>query len=246
MKELQDTLLFPFQDRESSSQFLIACAVMLAAFVIPILPVILLTGYSMKVMRQVIDERKPPTMPAWAGSDWSDMLLDGLRLYGAQLVLMLPLLVLLGCGILSLMGGSVGFSVMVEEGYRSFGPIAGFLLLIGMGTVVIFTLLSIPYGIVTAAAQAHVATRRSFSAAFEFQQWWQVFRNGLSHFVIVYVLLLVASFLFTFMIQAAMVTIVLICIVPFLMIPYSTYLVIVTNTLYAQAYAAGRDGLQTT
>lgn len=245
MNNLQDTLLFPFRDKESSSQFLFACAVMLAAFIIPILPVILLMGYTMKIMRQVIDERKTPSMPAWQGSNWSEMLLDGLRLYGAQLVLMLPLFMLLGCGILSLMGGSIGFSALADEEFRSFLPIAGLLFFIGMASVMFFAVLSIPYGIVTAAAQAHVATRRSFSAAFEFQQWWQVFRMGLGQFVIAYVMIMIASFIVAFVIQAAMVTIVLMCIVPFLMIPYSAYLMIITNTLYAQAYSAGRDGLQT-
>jgi hypothetical protein len=41
-----------------------------------------------------------------------------------------------------------------------------------------------------------------------------------------------------------MFTIVLICIIPFLMIPYSAYLMLVTNTVYAQAYASGQEGIQ--
>lgn len=246
MINLQDTLLFPFRDQEAWSRFLIACAVMLAAFLIPILPVLLLTGYTMRIMRQIIVERKTPSMPAWQGSDWSEMLLDGLRLYGAQLVLMLPLVLVLACGIVSLFSGSVSFSALADEGTRALAPIGGLLFLVGMGSIMIFALLSIPYGIVTAAAQAHVASRRSFMAAFEFQQWWPVFRSGLGQFVIAYVMILIASFIFSFILQIAMVTIVLICIVPILMIPYSAYLMIVTNTLYAQAYAAGREVLQIT
>jgi hypothetical protein len=34
------------------------------------------------------------------------------------------------------------------------------------------------------------------------------------------------------------------CIVPFVMIPYSVYIMLMTNTLTAQAYLAGRDALQ--
>lgn len=246
MNNMQDAFLFPFRDKDAWSQFVIACAVMLVAFIIPILPLILLTGYTMKIMRQVIDERQAPSMPAWQGSDWSEMLLDGLRLYGAQLVLMLPLFLILGCGITTLLGGSIGFASLAEEGNQALAPFGGLLIFAGMGSIMIFALLSIPYGIVTAAAQAHVASKRSFTAAFEFQQWWPIFRSGLGQFVIVYVTILIASFALSLVLQIAMMTIVLLCIVPLLMIPITAYTMIVTNTLYAQAYAAGREALQLT
>jgi hypothetical protein len=52
------------------------------------------------------------------------------------------------------------------------------------------------------------------------------------------------SMVLTFVIQIAMVTIMLICLFPFLMAGYSAYLMLVTNTLFAQAYATGRAALQ--
>lgn len=183
-------------------------------------------------------------MPVWQGSDLSEMFLDGLRLYGAQLVLMLPLLLFMGCGIISILGGSMGFAAFADEGARSLAPIGGLFFLIGMMCILIFALLSIPYGIITAAAQAHVATKRSFRAAFEFKEWWPIFRTGLGQFVIAYITIMVGSLIFAFVIQIAMMTLVLMCIVPLIMIPYSAYLMLMTNTFYAQAYAAGRDALQ--
>jgi hypothetical protein len=42
MNNFEDILQYPFPERDSWSQFLIACAVMLAAFIIPILPTILM------------------------------------------------------------------------------------------------------------------------------------------------------------------------------------------------------------
>jgi uncharacterized membrane protein YgdD (TMEM256/DUF423 family) len=246
MNNLQDTLLFPFRDKDAWSQFLIACVLMLAAFIIPLLPVIFLMGYTVKIMRQIIEEGRSPSMPSWQGADWSEMFMDGLRLYGAQLALMLPLILFLGCGLVTLFSGSISFAALADEGNQALAPIGGLLFFVGMGSIMIFALLSIPYGIVTAAAQAHVARKRSFTAAFEFQEWWPVFRSGLGQFVIVYVMILIASFVFSFILQIAMVTIVLICVVPLLMIPYSAYLMIITNTLYAQAYVAGREALQKT
>ena len=66
----------------------------------------------------------------------------------------------------------------------------------------------------------------------------------MGQFLIAYVMLLVASFILALVIQIAMITIVLICIVPFLMIPYTVYLMLVSNALYAQAYAKGQESLQ--
>ncbi len=83
MNNLQDTLLFPVRDAQARSQFLFTALIGLAGFIVPILPWILLTGYTAKIMRQVIEERKSPSMPEWQGSDWSAMFVDGLRLYGS-------------------------------------------------------------------------------------------------------------------------------------------------------------------
>ena len=245
MNNMEDILQFPFRDRDAWSQFLIACAVMPAAFVVPILPTILLMGYTVKIMRQIILEKRPPSMPAWQGSDWGEMLMDGLRLYGAQIILMLPLFLLIGCSVTFLLGGTIGISALADQGSRTFGPLAGLLLFIGIFFAVVSSLLSLPYTVVLSAAQAHVAARRSFNAAFEFKEWWQIFRAAIGQFLLAYVVVLIASFLLAFVVQIAMITIVLICIVPFLMIPYSVYLMLVSNALYAQAYARGQESLQT-
>ena len=245
MNNFQETLLFPVRDAESRKQFLIACAIMLAAFLIPILPVILLTGYTTKIMRQIIHEKKAPSMPAWQGSDWTEMLVDGLHLYGAQLVLTLPLFILLGCGMISMFAGSAGFATLADESTKSLAPMAGIFLFVGMMSFMIFSILSIPYSVILSAAQAHVAAKRSFQAAFAFKEWWAIFVKGLGQFIIAYVFIMVTSFVFVFIMQFAMLTIVLLCIVPFLMIPYSAYLLLITNTFYAQAYLRGQDGLQT-
>ena len=245
MNDIEDFLKFPFRDREAWSQFLIACAIMLAAFIIPILPTILMLGYTVKIMRQIILEKGSPSMPAWQGSDWSEMFIDGLRLYGAQLVLMLPFFLLIGCGITSILGGTLGISALADQGVRNLGPVAGLLIFVGIFFTILASLLSLPYSIVLSAAQGHVAAKRSFAAAFEFKEWWQIFRAAIGPFVIAYAVMLIASFILAFAIQIAMITIVLICIIPLLMIPYSVYLMLVSNALYAQAYAKGQEALQT-
>ena len=244
MNNFQETLLFPIRDAESRNQFLIACAVMLAAFIIPILPAILLTGYATKIMRQVIEERKAPSMPAWQGSDLSEMLMDGLRLWGAQIVLMLPLLLLMGCGMVFLMSGSVGFAALAENHADSFAPVGMLLFMVGSLFFGLFGILSLPYSVIISAALPHVAIKRSFQAAFEFKEWFSIFRKALGQFILAYAVIMIASFIVAMVMQIAMITIILICIIPFLMIPYIAYQMLIMNTVFAQAYAIGQDALQ--
>ena len=245
MNNFQETLLFPVRDAESRKQFLIACAVMFAAFVIPILPAILLMGYSAKIMRQIIEEKKAPSMPAWQGSDWSEMLVDGLRLYGAQLVLMLPLILLMGGAMIFIMSGAVGFSALSENNGGTFESIGMLLFTMGFLFMGLFSVLSLPYGVVISAALPHVAIKRSFEAAFQVNEWVPIFRKALGQFILGYVLVMAASFVIAFIMQIAIMTLILICIVPLLMIPYAAYQMLIMNTVFAQAYLVGQEGLQT-
>lgn len=241
MNNYQDTLLFPVRDAESQKEFLIACVVMLAGFIIPILPMLVLMGYSAKVMRQVVNGKKAPSMPAWQGSDWSEMLMDGLRLWSAQIVLMLPLFLLIGCALVFFLSGSIGFSTFSDKHTNSFAPVGIFLIMVGFLFFGLFGVLSLPYGVITSAALPHVAIKRSFLAAFEFREWFSIFRTALGQFILGYVLIMVASFIFALGIQIAMVTIILICIVPVLIIPFSAYQMLVMNAVFAQAYAIGSE-----
>lgn len=244
MNNLQETLLFPFQDAEARKQFLLACLVALAAFIIPILPMLLLAGYSAKIMRQIIEERKKPSMPEWQGSDWSEMLMDGLRIYGAQLVLMLPVIIVMVFGFTTILGGSLGLSLSTNENIEALAPAGVLLMIFGMTFIMLFSLLALPYSVIISTVGPHVATTRSFASAFQFKEWWGIFRKGMGQFVLAFVLTMVVSWVLTFIMQIAMITIVLICIVPFIMIPYAAYSVLLNGALYAQAYTVGLDNLK--
>lgn len=244
MNNWQETLLFPVQNAAARKQFLIACLVALAGFIIPLLPTLLLLGYSVRIMRQVLDERKSPSMPDWQESDWSAMLIDGLRVFGLQLILMLPLFILVGGGVLFIMTGSMGLSLFADERTNSFAPVAALFLFVGVGLMTLFAVLSLPYGILVSPAVPHAVARNSFSAGLNVREWFPIFRKGLGNFVLGYVFLMIVSFIFMLVLQFAMLTIILMCVIPFLMIPYAAYLSLISNTIYAQAYNLGRDALQ--
>jgi uncharacterized protein DUF4013 len=245
MNNWQELFLFPVRDAEARKQFLIACLVTLAGFIIPILPGIMLLGYGAKIMREIINERKVPAMPDWQGSDFNQMLIDGLRLFGLQIVLMLPLFILMGCGFTFIMGGSISMGILSDERTSSLAPIGLLLLMLGVLSMMLFVALSFPYGVIISAALPHAVANNSFSAGLNFKEWFAIFRKGFANFLLGYVFIMVVSFVFVFVLQFAMITIILICLVPFIMIPYSTYLVLVSNTIYAQAYVLGRDALNT-
>ena len=164
MNNIQETLLFPVRDAEARKHFFFACLVMLAAFFIPILPTFILMGYGVKIMRQIIDERKSPSMPPWQGIDWAETFIDGIKLYGVQLILMLPLMILMGCGFLSFFGGSFGMSALADESTRGLASFGMIFMFIGVAFFMLFSVLSLPYGIILSAVNPHVATKRSFAA----------------------------------------------------------------------------------
>jgi len=244
MNNIQETLLFPVRDAEARKQFLIACLIALAGFIIPIVPFLALMGYGARIMRQVINEGKSPSMPDWQESDWSEMLLDGLRLYGAQLVLMLPLFLLMGCGILSMVGGSASISLTAAEDHQFFAVPGFFLFAAGALFFMLFAILALPYGVITSVVGPHVITNKSFAAAFQFKEWWSILRSGVGQFILAYAISFITSMVLMVIIQFAMMTIVLMCIVPFLMIPYTAYITLLTNTLFAQAYATSQTALK--
>ena len=239
----QETLLFPVKDTEARRQFLIACLVLLAGIVIPLLPTFLLMGYGVRIMRQIIEERKTPTMPDWNGSNWSEMLMDGLRVFGVQFVLVFPLVVLMGCGVTLTIFGSMGFTALVEESTQVYAPIGMLFFMLGMGLIMLFSVLSFPYGIIISAAIPHAVAKNSFAAGFAFKEWFPIFRKAFGQFILGYALVIVVSFVLMFAIQFAMLTIVLMCIVPFIMIPYSAYVTLITHVVYTQAYVSGLEAL---
>jgi len=243
MNNLQATLLFPVRDADARKQWLIASAIILAGFVVPILPMLVVMGYGVKIMRQVIHEGREPSMPEWQGSDWGVLLQDGFRLWAVRLVYTLPLMLLMGCGFIALFSGT---GLLAASSDSNIPPALGGLAMIaGMGFIMLIGILALPLGIVLGAVESHAVAQGTFQAVFDVKGWWRIFRKSLTQFLLSYLLVMAASIIMTLVMQIAMMTIVLLCLFPFLMAGYSAYLMLVTNVLFAQAYASGRTALQT-
>ena len=242
MNNLQATLLFPVRDADARKQWLIASAVMLASFIVPILPMLVVMGYGVKIMRQVIDEGREPTMPEWQSNDLVALLQDGFRLWAVRLVYTLPLMLLMGCGFIAMFSGT---GLLAASSDSNIPPALGGLAMVaGMGFIMLISILALPLSIILGAVESHAVAQGTFQAAFQFKEWAPIFRKSLAQFLLSYLVVMAASMVLTIVLQIAMMTIVLLCLFPFLMAGYAAYLMLVMNTLFAQAYAGGRAALQ--
>jgi hypothetical protein len=230
--DLNHLLTFPIKETGARQNFLIGALVYLSAFFIPILPVILVTGYLMRILRQVL-RGEQPHMVAW--DEWSEMFTDGAKLFGVRLVFLLPLFLLL-C---PLMGLSFAFPFLLENTDRVPEWIALlFPLLMGAFFLLIMPL-SIVLGLILPVAEIHVTEKGEFAAGFRFHEWWPIFRANLGGFVVSYVLILGVSFVAGFLVQILYFTIVLCCLAPLALAVHGMYLTLMMSALYAQAYRFG-------
>lgn len=237
--QLQTILLYPFRDSTARKNFLIASLLMFGNFIIPILPMLMLMGYVARIMRQIIDEKREPSMPEW--DDWNTFLTDGLRIWGFRMVITLPLLVLMfgGMGlyfIFLILGAS-------QSNSHTTSPLIFAGLLVFLIVMAVFMVLAIPLGVVSMVGSAHVVAKKSFSAGFAFREWGQIFVKNIGTFIIYYLIAMAVSFVLVFALQILYITIIFICLVPFIFPMVMAYMFLIQDALFAQAYAQGRDML---
>lgn len=193
---------FPFADPRWKSKFLISIGVTLSAFIIPILPMLVLLGYYYRIMHRVIVEKEESSLPEW--NNWGKLLGDGFKLFGVSFVYSLPILfitffaVALYIGLvislmlssfqnpdntaISLLTNGLGFSAMINpDGTQPtllfFGIIFLFLLLV-VTNYILAGILSI----VRPLAWCQTVAKDSFGGGFEISRWRRVFRANFGGF----------------------------------------------------------------
>jgi len=237
---LNHLFVFPLQDTEARKQFLIGCLIYLAGFVIPILPWLIVTGYSAILIRQVLNGEKPHLVP-WENGE--ALLKDGARLFGIRLIYASPLLLLMLPLFLMFLAFPI-FSILFQHSDHQSVEIVSLLFVLGTTGISLLILpLSLAIGLIVPAAEIHVIAKDDFAAGFQVKEWWPIFKKNWAGFVVVlaimYALLLAASVIM----QIMFFTIVLICLLPFLMPVISIYYMLVQYVAFAQAYKDGKDKL---
>lgn len=233
--DLNHLFYFPVANGEARKNFLIGALLILAGFIIPLVPYLFVLGYIMRIMRQVIEGEKPHMLP-W--EDWEGLLKDGLKLFGVRFVYLLPFLFLIVPIFALMMAGPI-LAETVPDG-EAFLSLY-FVGLSGMFACVMpFSFLA---GFILPAPEAHVAATGQFSAGFRLGEWWPIFRKNLGGFLVAFLILYGISMIVSVAFQFLFMTIILLCLLPFIMPAFSMYVSLLHYVLFAQAYHDGRARL---
>ncbi|MFQ5399633.1 MAG: DUF4013 domain-containing protein [Anaerolineae bacterium] len=244
MNTLKRFFTFPFEGPDWPSRFLIGAGLLLAGFVIPILPAIIVLGYVLQVMRQAI-EGESLTLPPW--EDWSRLAVDGLRLFLINLVFFLPGMIISFGGITAYFMASIALPLSLE----SAGPGSGMetalpFLFLAAFAAMFFSLflgsLLLMLGVIPLpAAVAHFAAQDRAAAAFHVSEWWPILRANKLGYFIDWVIIggLFAIFYYGFLM--AYYTLILCCFLPILTAPFAFYVSLVSAALFGHSYREGAD-----
>ena len=232
---LKEVFRFPFQGKWRD-RFLVGTALTFAGFLVPIVPLIFVYGYTLQIMRQAI-EGAELTLPVW--DDWNKLGKDGLRGIAVSFVYLLPG-ALVSFGGIALYSASM-FAMPLAAGESGQGE-AIFAVLFLVSMVIMFLsmgvggLLSMAGAIPAPAATSHMLAHDQLSAAFHVREWWRLLKaNWLGYLAAWIVVMGVAGILYLAL-TILYYTLVLCCLIPFVMAPIGFYLSLVSAALFGQAY----------
>jgi hypothetical protein len=193
-------------------------------------------GYTLQIMRQAI-EGAELTLPAW--DDWNKLGKDGLRGIAVSFVYLLP-------GALVWFGGMAlyfvsMFAMPLAAGKSGEGE-AVFAVLFLVSVVIMFLsigvgwLLSMAGAIPAPVATSHMLAHDQLSAAFHVREWWRLLKaNWLGYLAAWFVVVGVTGILYLAL-MILYYTMVLCCLIPFVMAPIGFYLSLVSAALFGQTY----------
>jgi hypothetical protein len=238
---LKDLFKFPFQGAKWRNNFIIGSVLMFAGSIVPIIPLVFVSGYTVQVMRRAI---RGDDLELFDWDDWGKLGIDGLRLMLVWLVYLLP-------GIVVSVGGfflyfvvsfaSPFLAIAAEEGSEAlvgllvmgsvFGSLAVLMLSMFIGSILILLgIIPLP------AATANFIAKDEVGAAFRVREWWPVLRtNKLGYFVAWVVILGLLAVIYTIT-MIAYYSCVLCCFIPVIAAPLSFYLSLIGAALFGQVY----------
>ena len=245
--DLKELFAYPFQDPDWKKKFLIGSLIVIGGYIVPIVPFVIIYGYIAQIMRRIIVEKGEPFLPEW--DDWGKLLTDGFKLLGAVFVYMLPIFVIFFTGYLIffitiILSTTIGATEGSEapSAIMALGPVIG-----GVGMFVLYglaMLIALALGLVMPAIMGHVVATDDFGAAFHIREWWAIFRANIGGFLIAYVILLAISAALNFVFVIIYLTIILCCLLPFLLGPLTMYIMVIYAVIFAQAYREGVEKLE--
>jgi hypothetical protein len=153
--------------------------VLLTPFLIGIIPLLMVTGYTVDVVRNVMIRKERP-LPEW--EDWGGFLGRGFKIFIALLVWALPIIVLMIPIVISAM--------LLDQNGRGMEAIGVPIMICGYCLVILWSLF---LALITPAIYVRVAATDRIGAAFELGRVWAFTRDNLGHIIVAVLLGIVAG-----------------------------------------------------
>lgn len=235
--DLKEIFTFPFKDADARKHLLVGCLISAAALFIPILPYLVLIGYSAIIARQVL-KGEEPHMVAW--DDWGTMFKDGAKLLGIRLIFSLPILIL----VMPLIAGGVAMPFLAEGmNSESLDIFLAVFTAIMIGSMCLLIPISLPLAVLIPAAEMHMIEKDDFAAGFRFKEWWPILRANLGGFILAFGIYYAASMILAFLIQILAATIIFACLLIILLPATTMYISLIMYTTTSIAYKDGKAKL---
>lgn len=242
LEEVKKIISFPFKGERWAVKNLIGAALTFGNFIVPVIPALPALGYAARIMKHIIVDDEDPALPEW--NDWVNLFLDGLKVLGVMFLFDLPafLLMVVGYGIIFVPIFII--SLNPDSPYFASGAIPFIQTLLSfcgmavsmLGIILIYgALLFLP------PALGNMIAKSSFGAAFQFGDWWVVFKKNFSGYLVAVVLLLGLYMIWMYCAMFMVYTVIFCCLLPFVMSFIGFFLSLVTLCLFAIAY---RDGIR--
>jgi len=235
--DLNQIFTFPFKDADSRKHFLIGSLVSLSAFIIPVLPFLVLYGYAVRIARQVLND-ETPHMVEW--DDWGGMLKDGAKLFGIRIIYSIPILIL---AIPLFVSMFIMPFFMSDMGNSQADVLIPIFIVIMLGAGCILIPFSLAITLIIPAAEMYMVDKDDFSAGFRIREWWAIFRANLSGFIAAFAIYYLSSMALAIVVQIIGATLILACLLPFLLPAVTLYITLIMYTTIAQAYKVGKEKL---
>jgi len=247
LESAKKAVLFPFQSRRWGLKLLIGSALSLANTILPIIPLIPAYGYFSQIAKRVILADQDPDLPEW--DDWGLFFSDGIKVFGANALYMLP-------GGLSLMLGyllmfTLNFAFMFDPRFYTdpeavmpaffLGSFAG--TLAGMFFLVVGMLLMAAANLFLLPALGHLLATGRFGAAFRVREWWPMFKANLGGYILTLLLLTGVYLVLIWSAYALYFTVILCFLMPFAMMAAGFLMNAIHFSLLAVAYRDGKRKL---
>lgn len=243
LEGVKKAVLFPFGGRGWGVKWVIGSALGLANSILPFLPMIPLYGYVGQIAKRVILHDEDPELPEWG--DWGLFFSDGIKIFGAAMVFMLPGGLAMFLGFLLMFGMNFAFLFDPQFYNNPEAVMTGFMMASLFGTfagilvMVVGMLLMAAAGLFMLPALGHLVARGEFGAAFRVGEWWPIFKANFGGFLMALLIMYGVNMVFMWAVYALYFTVVLCFLMPFALYLATFLMTAIQFSLISVAY---RDG----